>query len=247
MSSDPGPAPARDTIDLATAFRFVPEDPDWIKKILVGGVFMLLSMFLVGAVFVAGYGVRLIRRAAAGEPRPLPEWEDLGGMFGDGLRALAIYFVYVLPVVVVPMAFAVVVAMAGAGLSGASGARGASEAVSALAAVGFMGLYALTAVLMLVLSLYVPAALARFVMLDRLSAGFEVRENFAFIRRNLGNYAMTLLLYLLASFAAQLGIILCCVGFFPASFWAVCILCWSLGEVVRRDATLAPARPGAPA
>ena len=92
-----------------------------------------------------------------------------------------------------------------AGLSGASGARGASEAFNALAAVGFMGLYALTAVLMLVLSLYVPAALARFVMLDRVSAAFEVRENLAFIRRNLGNYAMTLLLYLVASFAAQVG------------------------------------------
>jgi hypothetical protein len=238
--------PERDTLDLGRAFRFVTEDPDWIKKVLVGGLFMLLSMFVVGAVFVAGYGVRLIRRSAAGDPRPLPEWDDLGGMFGDGLRGLAIYLVYVLPVVIVPMAFAIVVALAGAGLSGASNTRGASEAFNALAAVGLMGLYALTAVLMLLLSLYVPAALARFVMFDRVSAGFEVRENLAFIRRNLGNYAMTLLFYLLASFAAQLGIVLCCVGFFPASFWAVCILCWSLGEVVRRDALLAP-RAGAPA
>ncbi len=247
MSSGPRPTPARDTIDFATAFRFAFEDPDWIKKILIGGVFMLLSTFVVGAVFVAGYGVRLIRRAAAGDPRPLPEWEDLGGMFGEGLRAFAIYLVHVVPVVVVPMAFAIVVAMAGAGLSGASSARGASEAVNALAALGFMGLYALTAVLMLVLSLYVPAALARFVMLDRVSAGFEVRENLAFIRRNLGNYAMTLLLYLVASFAAQLGIVLCCVGFLPAAFWAVCVLCWSLGEVVRRDAMLSPVRTGPPA
>ena len=100
------------------------------------------------------------------------------------------------------------------------------------------------AVAMLALSLYVPAALARFVMLERLGAGFEVRENFAFIRRNLSNYAMTLLLYLLASFAAQLGIVLCCVGFFPAAFWAFCILCWGLGEVVRHDPLLAP-RSGA--
>jgi hypothetical protein len=235
--------PTRDTIDLGRAFRFVVEDPDWIKKILIGGVFTLLSGVLVGAVFVVGYGVRLTRRVAAGDPRPLPEWEDLGGMFGEGLRGLAIYLVYVLPVAIVPMAFAVVVAMAGAGLSGASGAPGgrdASETFGALAAVGLMGVYAVTAILMLVLALYVPAALARFAMLDRVSAGFEVRENLDFIRRNLGNYAMALLLYLLASFAAQLGVLLCCVGIFPASFWAVCILFWALGEVVRRDPTLAP-------
>jgi uncharacterized protein DUF4013 len=236
--------PPRDTIDLARAFRFVPEDPDWIKKILIGGAFTLLTPLLVGAVFVAGYGVRLLRRSAAGEPRPLPEWDDLGGLFGDGLRAMALYLAYALPVTIVPMGLMVAVAVATAGLSGGAGSRGASDAFGAIAAIGFMGLYALMAVVMLVLSLYIPAALARFVMLDRLSAGFEVRENLDFIRRNLGNYAMTLLLYLLASFAAQLGILLCCVGFFPASFWAVCILFWGLGEVVRRDAALAPQSAG---
>jgi len=207
---------------------------------------MLLASILIGAVFVAGYGVRLIRRSARGEPRPLPEWDDLGGMVGDGLRALALYLAYVLPVLIIPAAFAVIFALAAAGLSGA-GSHRASDALSAIAAVGFMGLYALMAVLMLALGLYVPAALARMVMLDRLGAGFEVRENIDFIRRNLGNYAMTLLLYLLASFGAQLGILLCCVGLFPASFWAFCILCWSLGEVVRRDPTLAPPQEGAPA
>lgn len=238
--------PPSDTIDLGRAFRFVPEDPDWIKKILIGGVFVLLTPLLVGAVFVAGYGVRLLRRSAAGEPRPLPEWDDLGGMFGDGLRAMALYLAHALPATAVPVALMVMVAVASAGVSQA-GSRGASEVFGALAAVGFMGLYVVMAVVMLALSLYVPAALARFVMLDRLSAGFEVRENFNFIRRNLGNYAMTLLLYLLASFAAQLGMLLCCVGFFPAAFWAICILFWALGEVVRRDAALAPRSLAGPA
>jgi hypothetical protein len=244
MSTEP--APARDTIDLARAFRFVPEDPDWIKKVLIGGAFMLLTAVLVGGVFVAGYGVRLLRRSAAGEPRPLPEWDDLGGIFGDGLRAMALYLAYALPVTIIPMGLMVAMAVANAGLSSGAGARGASEAFAALAAMGFMGLYALMMVVMLALSLYIPAAFARFVMLDRLGAGFEVRENVAFIRRNLGNYALTLLLYLLGSFAAQLGVLLCCVGFFPASFWAFCILCWALGKVVRRDAALAP-RFGTPA
>src|SRR5687767_11703775 len=199
--------PPRDTIDLARAFRFVPEDPDWIKKVLIGGVFVLLTPLLVGAVMVAGYGVRLVRRSARGDPRPLPEWDDLGGMFGDGLRAMALYLAYALPVTVVPIALMVMVAVASAGLSQA-GSRGASDVFGALAAVGFMGLYVVMAVVMLALSLYVPAALARFVMLDRLSAGFEVRENLDFIRRNLGNYAMTLLVYLLASFAVRVGLLL---------------------------------------
>jgi hypothetical protein len=242
MSTAPGPGPARDNIDLARGFRFVPEDPDWIKKVLIGGVFMLLAGLLVGAVFVAGYGLRLLRRTARGEPRPLPEWDDLGGLFSDGLRPVGIYIGYALPVTILPMAFFVIMAVAGAGLSKAGG-DGASQAFGALMAMGFMGVYALMALVMLALGLYVPAALARFAMLDRMGAAFEVRENFAFIRRNLPSYAMALLLYLLASFAAQLGIVLCCVGFFPAAFWAFCILCWGLGEVVRRDPLLAPRAP----
>jgi hypothetical protein len=239
MSTAAGPGPARDNIDLGRGFRFVPEDPDWIKKVLIGGVFMLLAGLLVGAVFVAGYGLRLLRRTARGEPRPLPEWDDLGGLFSDGLRPVGIYLAYALPVAIVPMAFIMIMAVAGAGLSKA-GSHDASEAFGALMAMGFMGVYALMAVVMLALGLYVPAALARFAMLERMGAAFEVGENIAFIRRNLSNYAMTLLLYLLASFAAQLGIVLCCVGFFPASFWAFCMLCWGLGEVVRRDPMLAP-------
>jgi hypothetical protein len=239
MSTAPGPPPARDTIDLARGFRFVPEDPDWIKKVLIGGVFMLLAGLLIGAVFVAGYGVRLLRRTARGETRPMPEWDDLGGIFGDGLRPIGLYLAYALPAMLVPMAFMLLIALGTAGLSSVD-SRGASDAFGALAAIGMMGLYAVMAVVMIALGLYVPAALARFVALERMSAGFEVRENLAFIRRNLPNYAMTLLLYLLASFAAQLGIVLCCVGFFPASFWAFCMLCWGLGEVVRRDPLLAP-------
>jgi uncharacterized protein DUF4013 len=232
--------PAGDSIDLGRAFRFVPEDPDWIKKVLIGGVFMLLTGLVIGALFVAGYGVRLMRRTVAGDPRPMPEWDDLGDMAGDGLRALALYLAYALPATVIPAAVMVAVVLASSGLS-RSAPEGATDALGAVAAMGVMGLYAVMAVIMLALSLYLPAAFARFVMLQRLGAGFEVAENVAFIKRNLGNYAMALLLYLLASFAAQLGILLCCVGFFPASFWAFCILCWALGEVVRRDPVLAPA------
>src|SRR5947209_4180909 len=87
MTAPPPHPPSRD-LDLGQGFRFFFEDPDWVKKILIGGVFMLLSTFIVGAVFVAGYGVHLLRRVVRGEPRPLPEWEELGRFFGDGLRAL---------------------------------------------------------------------------------------------------------------------------------------------------------------
>jgi hypothetical protein len=107
-----------------------------------------------------------------------------------------------------------------------------------LAAFGMMGAYALAGLMMLVAMVYVPAALLRFVLYDRVSAAFEPREVVGIIRRNLGNYLLALVLYLVTNFASQLGVVLCCVGVFPLGFWSVCILAWGLGEVARRDPVL---------
>ena len=82
------------TVDFGRCFGFVVKDPDWIKKVLIGGAFVLLSMVIVGLFFVAGYWVRVLRRVAAGDPLPLPEWDDLGGIFSDGLKLVGAYFAY---------------------------------------------------------------------------------------------------------------------------------------------------------
>jgi hypothetical protein len=241
MTTTPPPSPSRE-LDLGHGFRFFFEDPDWVKKILIGGVFMLLSPLIVGAIFVAGYGVHVLRRVVRGEPRPLPEWEQLGVFFGDGLRAFGLYLLHLVAVCILPAALGCLIGLMGGGLASLSqSSRGASDAAGGLLALLIMGLYAVTFFLMLVLMIYFPAAFTRFAVLDRFSAGFEVAENIAFIRRNLGRYALALVLYLLASFVAQVGIIACCVGLFPASFWAFCVGAWAMGEVARRDPLLSPA------
>lgn len=241
MTTPPPHPPSRE-LDLGQGFRFFFEDPDWIRKILIGGVFTLLSVVIVGGVFVAGYGVHLLRRVVRGEPRPLPEWDELGRLFGDGLRAFGLYLVHILAVGLVPAAFGCLIGLMGGGLASLSqSSRGASNAAGGLIAVAILGLYAVTTLLMLLLAIYFPAAFTRFVVLDRFGAGFEVGENVAFIRRNLGRYALALVLYLLASLVAQVGIIACCVGIFPASFWAFCVAAWAMGEVARRDPLLSPA------
>ena len=241
MTTPPRTSPSPD-LDLGQAFRFFFEDPDWIKKMLIGAVFMLLSSLIIGGIFVGGYAVHIVRRVARGEPRPLPEWEDLGAFFGDGLRAFALYLVHLVVVGIVPAAFAFLLFLMGGGLAAFShSSRSASDAAGALVGLLMAGLYAVTLVLMLLLSIYIPAAFVRFVVTDRLGAGFEIAENIAFIRRNLGRYALALVIYLLASFVAQVGFLACCVGYLATSFWAVCVGAWALGEVARRDAMIVPA------
>ena len=86
------------SVDFGRSFTFVTEDPDWIKKILIGGVFTLACALLVGVPFVLGYFSRTLRNVVAGEARPMPEWDDLGGIFNEGLRLTAVYLVYALGV-----------------------------------------------------------------------------------------------------------------------------------------------------
>src|SRR3989304_5902687 len=80
-----GPPPPGSSLDFGRTLGFFLQDPNWVQKLLIGSLFTILSMFLIGTVFVAGYAARIVRRAARGEPHPLPEWDALGGLFGEGL------------------------------------------------------------------------------------------------------------------------------------------------------------------
>ena len=237
MPTRPTPTPAGSgTIDFAKCFTFAVEDPDWVKKILFGGLFTLLSALIVGIFFVSGYWVRFLRRVVAGDPRPLPEWDDLGGIFNDGLKVVGVYFTYVAGMIVVVLALGCAAGLLGAGIGSLSRAsEGASSAAAALGGLGMAGAYGLLMLLALVLAVFLPAVFVRVVLKDRFSEAFAFREHLAFIKANLANYALSLVVYLVANFASQFGALLCCVGLFPAVFWSYLIFGYALGETVRQN------------
>jgi len=220
----------REPLDFGKALRFFFEDPNWVGKIVLGGLFTLLSIVLVGSFFVSGYVVRIIRRTVKGEEHPLPEWEDLGGMFSDGARAIAVYLGHV-----VPLAFLVtLLALPAAGVAASSHD---APATLRMMVVGLMlAGCVLLSLIGVAIVLYLPAAILRFVTHDRVAAAFDYRENFLFIKRNVGNYGLAIVTYLAASFLSQFGIILFCIGIFPATFWSTAVFGYVMGEVARRDA-----------
>jgi hypothetical protein len=228
--STASPAPTG-SVDFGRSFTFVTEDPEWVKKIVIGGVFTLACALLVGVPFVLGYFSRTLRNVVAGEPRPMPEWDDLGGIFNEGLRLTAVYLLYALAVVAVVAALGCVVMLPVMALSGHRGDP--SEALGLLGGLGIVGLYGLVMVASLALAVYLPAALARSALRGTVADGFAWRETLGFIQANLGNYLVSLVIYLLASFVSQFGIVLCCVGIFPAAFWGYMVLAVALGQTVR--------------
>ncbi len=231
--STAAPAP-QGSVDFGRSFTFVTEDPDWIKKILIGGVFTLACTILVGMPFVLGYFSRTLRNVVAGEPRPMPEWDDLGGIFNEGLHLTAVCLIYGLAIGVIMAVLLGVMILPLVALSGGHG--DVPDAFGVVGGVGIVGVCGLAMLVYLVLAIFLPAALARSVLRGTVGDGFAWREILGFIRANPGNYLITLVIYLLASFLAQLGFLLCCVGIFPAAFWGYMVLAVALGQTVRLSA-----------
>ena len=160
--------------------------------------------------------------------RPLPEWDDLGTLFVDGARALAVYLGHIIPLGIL----ATVLALAVGGVFQSENTPDSLRLMAML--IVFAGFVLVTLASIAVL-LYLPAAFTRFVVQDKVAAAFDVRENLLFIKRNLTNYGLVLLAILAASFLSQFGVILFCIGIFLASFGSSSVLGFVLGEVALKD------------
>jgi hypothetical protein len=219
-----GPEPGS-SLDFGRALSFFFQDPDWVKKILLGSLFTLLTFVLVGVFFLAGYVLRVTQRSARGETYPLPDWDDLGGIFTDGLRVFAFYLGYVIPL-------SILFVIPSLGLVAIEGVDRDGSPIMALAGVMIIGVITL---LSLIVALYMPAALTRLALKGNIGAGFEFGAILAFIKRNAGNYVLAILIMIVAQLISQFGVILFCIGVIPASFWAATVMAFALGEVARRD------------
>lgn len=163
----------------------------------------------------------------------------MGGLFVDGLLAFGVYLVHVVALVVPILAGGG--CLLGLAAAGSSHERG-GEAAGVVAGIGMLGLWALVFLFALALAVYMPAVLTRLAILGRFGVVLEVRENVGFIRRNLGEYLLALVIFLVASFISQFGVILLCVGVFPLTFWSYCVLAYPLGQIAGRDPVLGAAR-----
>jgi hypothetical protein len=145
---------------------------------------------------------------------------------------LAVYLGHVLPLVVLIFLLALAVGGSSILLDSQDGIPEEFQAFAILtvafgALVFFIGFLAVL--------VYVPASFARFVRTDRLGAAFDFRENLDFIRANASEYSMGLLAILLAGLVSQFGILLFCIGIFPATFWSTCAMGFVIGELCRLD------------
>jgi hypothetical protein len=211
--------------DFTKPFAFVFEDPRWMQKILVGGLFYLAGFLIIGWFFILGYCWRLAQNVMNGVERPLPEWDDLGDFFNNGLRMFGIVLVYILPIIVLAVVLGVPAAIAGAVRD--------NEGMQVLSS-GIAGCMACLIVpVSLAITFLLPAAMLRAVSENRMGAAFEIGPIWKFIRENIGNYLLAVVVYIIARFLAGLGIILLCIGVIFTGFWSLLIQTHAFAQVYR--------------
>jgi hypothetical protein len=72
---------------------------DWVKVLVLGVIFLI--SFLIIPIFIAyGYIFRMIKATLAGLDE-LPEFDEIGEMFVDGLKILVVGIVYAIPVIII--------------------------------------------------------------------------------------------------------------------------------------------------
>ncbi len=221
-------------MDIGKAFTYVFEDPNWIMKVLIGGVLLLIP--IVNFV-VIGYALTTLKNVADGQATPMPEWSDFGAHFMKGLYAFVGILVYFLPAIVIYCCVIVLSTVVSGGANQAGG-RTAGDTVSTVVGLVSICLWCLLSLYALLAGLTLAAPLTRFAMSEnQLSLFWDFRGNLDFIRDNLANYAIALLVGLVAGFLSQLGLILCLIGVLFTTFWSYLVQAFLFGQLWQNQAT----------
>lgn len=197
-------------MDVAKAFTFIMEDEQWVGKIGIGALVTLLSFLIIPIPLLVGYMVGVSRNVKNGAPTPLPEWEDWGQLFKDGLSIIVAQLVYTLP-------FWLLACFSFIATIGFGRLAEASEDIFTTGMIATFGLVGCLTLLFAVALLFLsPAIVVQYVRTNELGATFRFGEVIAIARDNIGDILIVFLVTLGVSIVLNLVIgvlsVILCIG-----------------------------------
>ncbi len=217
-------------MDIGRSFTYVTEDQDWIKKVLLGGVIMLIP--IVGPFFALGYIFETMKNVIAGREVPLPEIDDFGGKLVEGLKLWVISLVYALPLILFSVC-------AQAGNMVPVLAESVDQDVMEVLVPLTIGVSACCGCLILLysilLGLIMPFVWGKYAESGEFGAAFQFSELFEMLKNNIGPAFIVLLVTVVAAIVAEfVGLIACGVGLLFTLFYAQLIMAFLYGSLYRQ-------------
>ena len=189
---------------------------DW-KKVLYLGVFTLLSVIIVGLLFVPGYLLRVVKATLAGSDE-LPEFGDWGEMVVDSLKVIIVSIIYF----IIPAAIAII------GLWASIGSMVAMQNMGALSPTAYIGLLSgtviIAAIVGLIISLIYYMAIANMALYDsEIGAAFRFSEILDLISTiGWADYIIWYVVMIIVGIVV--GIIASILGIIPIIGWLILII-----------------------
>lgn len=212
-------------MDYGASFSFVFKDPDWIKKLAIAAVIVLVGIITLGLAFIplAGWMVAITRRVIRGEEPALAEWADFGALLMDGLKVVAVAIVWAIPLILI------------VGCLSGIGVVAVNQDQSGTFSLILQILNAcVTLPYSLVLALLIPAAIGGIADHGQLGQALNPANAFKMVRANLGGYIIGIILAGIAgSILGTVGVLVCVIGVFPAYAYAAAITGHLYGQAYR--------------
>ena len=193
-------------IDFARPFQYVFEDKDWMKKVLIGGLLLLIP--IAGPLFLIGYTRRVALAVAGGQELPLPEVGEWGEDFITGLKVFGVGICYMLlPLVLYIMGSVVGVVIAQA-----------SPDLGSLVIMAFM---CITIPVALACGVFAFLGQIRLFDTGEFGAAFRVKELIDLLKSQWMNILLGFVVMIAAGFVAEIvGALACLVGLLFTMFWS---------------------------
>ena len=207
-------------MDIVENIKYPTTDSEWIKKILIGGILLIIPIinFIIG-----GYYIKTLRGSIEGKPG-LPEWDDWGDLFITGLMVAIIGLIYMLiPLIVLFVSIGGVITAA---ISSGDFSAGSISAI--------VGGSLFSVVLMLIVCLVLPMALSIYAKEDSIGAAFRIGEILSRIKSIPGDYIISIIVLYALLFIVNLVAAIPIIGWVIiifANFYIALVASKMFGEV----------------
>jgi hypothetical protein len=195
-------------MDFGLAFSFPFQDQQWIKKLLITAVLILVP--IIGWIAVLGWSLEVTRRVIRQHPEPLPDWSEFGALLGLGFKGFLIGIVLSIPAWVISLPSVALSAFA----------QDSADLQSIVAIVSICT-SCVSILYSIVLAFATPAAYGELASTDQIGAALNPGRILQLVRAAPSGYLIAILGTLVGGIVASLGVIACVVGvFFTFAYYA---------------------------